>query len=71
MKLSELIIHLNNMAKENPEILNYEVISSSDDEGNDFNPVLYTPTLGHYNPSGWGYEKFQTDVDDHNAICLN
>jgi hypothetical protein len=72
MKLKEYIDNLNDQVKDNPEILNYDVIYSSDDEGNDFDLVVYTPTIGKFNKDddGW-YQKFDSESSEPNAICIN
>ena len=46
MKLKEYLEELNKMVLENPEILEYVVVYSRDDEGNGFQEVHYTPDLG-------------------------
>ena len=59
---------INDLYKDNPELKEVQVITSADDEGNYFNPVLYKPCTG----------KFENDefisYNEHNkinAICLN
>lgn len=71
MKLKEYLEEINKLIKENPHILEYELVCSSDDEGNDFNPVYYGPTIGTYDEHKWGYERFTADNPVTNAICLN
>jgi hypothetical protein len=45
MKFKEYLDHLNKMAEENPEILEYETIYSHDDEGNEYQKVNHLPCL--------------------------
>ena len=40
---------LQDFATENPESLEMFVVSSTDDEGNSYNPIHYRPSLGEYN----------------------
>lgn len=75
MRLTEFLSLANKLAKENPEALNYEVITSTDDEGNGFNLVSFAPSIGVYDDGNFipidcikenGYKK-----KDVNAVCLN
>jgi len=43
MKLKEYIEMLKILAEENPAALEYELVTSKDDEGNGYNAVLYGP----------------------------
>lgn len=45
MKLKTYIDHLNKMVIENPNILNFELIYSHDDEGNEFQKVFNLPEI--------------------------
>ena len=50
-----------------------KVICSSDDEGNSFNPVHFTPTLGHFR-NGDEFVAIQQAKEDGltiNAVCIN
>ena len=49
MKLSEFCINLERLIKKHPEVLRMDVITSSDDEGNDFNRVFYSSSMGYFN----------------------
>ena len=77
MKFKEYLENLNKIAKESPEVLEYEVIQASDDEGNSFQKVIYNPgQLGYFEGSYMG-EFYQKDSEDWepqfpvNAICIN
>lgn len=78
MKLSDYLESLQQLVKDNPKALDYNLVYSSDDEGNYFRKVRYVPTAGttiegefmtkeHY--------KEWNDGDDEgfkeNAICIN
>ena len=74
MKLKQYLEILNEMVKDNPEILEYDVIYSSDDEGNNFDFVNYSPTVGEFKEEefGRGYYTFNSQAEiNKNAICLN
>jgi len=66
MKLKEFISNLNNLVKTNPEALDYDVVTSKDDEGNGFNLVYYAPQIGHFDED----RDFQ-EVQEANAVCVN
>ena len=72
MKLSEFIKNLQEFEKENG---NLDVITSIDDEGNGFNRVAYSPSLGFYNEDEKDFieqnsEDF-TKLLKINTICVN
>lgn len=70
MKFEKYLKHLNNIAKDHPEALDFDVITASDDEGNSFNQVHYTPSLGYLGDGSF----FPTDTPDGakpNIVCLN
>ena len=64
MKLKEYIKKLEKIAKKNPNAL---VITSSDDEGNDFHEVVFDPTLGNFKDREFDPESGEKP----NAVCLN
>lgn len=73
MTLKEYFELLQEFIKEHPEALEYEVISSKDDEGNGYNRIYYSPTLGSFNG-----DDFSTELEDLeegnlpiNAVCIN
>ena len=45
MKLKEYLTNLQNLALKYPELMDNEIIYSSDDEGNNYNTVLFKPTI--------------------------
>ncbi len=78
MKLFEYIEELKRMANENSKILNYNVVFAGDDEGNNFDEVNYTPTIGVFTDEGEFFtsgdfedEDLGMDEADINAICIN
>jgi hypothetical protein len=71
MKFIDYVATLNDFLNKNPECKEMEVVSSSDDEGNSYNKVLFTPTKGHLDEN----DDFSTDdlQDDQpiNSVCIN
>ena len=73
MKLKEFLENFTELIKKNPEALDYEVVSSADDEGNSFGKVHFSPTIGIFNDCEF---KDAEHVDDEylskvNAVCIN
>lgn len=74
MKLKAYMTQLSALATKHPEALDMDVITSTDDEGNGYNPVYYSPGLGVFD----GSSDF-TNVDETgkangqapNCVCLN
>lgn len=66
MKFKKYLKKLNNLAKENPDALEMEVIAAKDDEGNGFNKVIYPPSVGLFENG-----EFKAKDGEENAVCLN
>lgn len=62
--VEEYMKMLRKMVKENPEVKKYPIVSSSDDEGNSFNFVLFSPTVGKYIAYSYGDGEFFSAGDD-------
>lgn len=82
MKFKEYLESLNEMAKDDPTILELEVISAKDDEGNGFQKVSWTPTVGMVRGlEDYYFDEFHSDKEDYeeyyeeefkpNSICIN
>lgn len=80
MKLKEYMDRLNKLIAENPEALELEVITARDSEGNGYNAVWSSPTMGLFedgefwdNSAGTiqEYEDYWEEEYHLNAICLN
>jgi hypothetical protein len=75
MKLKDFLNELNHLIVKQPEILEFEVVYSVDDEGNAYFPVNYSPTLGIYNNlefhTSAEASEFKLDQSIPNAICIN
>lgn len=75
MTLEEYLNNLNEFVVEHPEALHYTVVTSADDEGNYYNPVHYSPTLGLFKNGEFthidNFEDCELDNDDANSVCVN
>lgn len=79
MKLREFLDNLNKFVLDNPEALEMEVVTSSDAEGNNFNPVHYEPSIGFFESEGGsgqfydkaGFEDWGFEDGSENSICIN
>lgn len=76
MKLKEYLNNLNKLVKNNPELLDYTVVYSKDDEGNGFNEIYYDATIGKFDEDeflelGYDMEEYIIEEKDCNAICIN
>ncbi len=76
MKLKEFLENLNELVKENPQALEYLVVSASDDEGNSYSEVVYDPNVGYFDSKEDDFtneEAFEDwEIEEEvNAICIN
>ncbi len=81
MTFKEYVDTLNTMLYERPGLGDMDVIYASDDEGNEYQKVVYTPTLGYFDGEYKGefipdscFEENQENYDTEltaNAICIN
>ena len=75
MTLEIFIENLNKFIKENPETLQMQVITSKDDEGNEFNRVHFTPTKGIYKDKDFipfkQYVDWERNNSETNSVCIN
>lgn len=71
MKLKEYVQHLHELIALNPEALDYEVIYSADDEGNEFNKVNNIPSL--VSISNIHSNRFLElgEIGENNAVFVN
>jgi hypothetical protein len=66
MKFKEYAHKINKLLKDKPETAEYEAVCASDDEGNNFGPVNFDPTVGRFEDDG-----FQDTTSTPNAVCIN
>ena len=79
MKFKKYLEQLNKLAKERPELLNYEIIYSHDDEGNNYQKVenepsvCYASDLTHYfiEEVHFGEDIKNQAEAEPNCICIN
>lgn len=77
MKLKEWLDKLNKLVESDPGILEVEVIYAKDEEGNSFEVVQYTPSIGFYdskNQEFSGQESLYDPNEGENltsVVCLN
>lgn len=71
MTLRQYLHMLIDIAKEKPELLDKPVIYSKDDEGNDFNKVVFAPNTGVYNDKTRDYTPSQETKVKANCVCIN
>ena len=79
MKLKEYIENLNQLVKEHPEALEYQVIYSEDSEGNGYGNVYFGPTLGYWDDEDTfipedDFEIEHVNYDEplqSNVVCIN
>jgi len=69
MKLKKYLEFLNNMVKDNPKALDYDVVYSSDDEGNAFSGVFYRPSVGYYDKDTLSFDG--KSCRGNNSVCIN
>lgn len=67
MKLKEFADNINKLLRDRPEAAEFNVVTSIDDEGNGFNLVHYTPTIGSYDME----EREFQEEKEINAVCIN
>jgi hypothetical protein len=81
MKLKEYIQQLQELVDTNPEAADLIVVYSKDDEGNEFQVVNWTATLGHFKGKYRGAFISETGIKEDedleegdypiNAVCIN
>ena len=78
MKLKEWYKDLQDMIKERPEILEWDLITSKDDEGNGYNYVHYGPATCLFDEEDreviayeYGEGEIETPIEKHNVVILN
>ena len=71
MKLKEFAENINKLLEEHPETFDFDVVTSADNEGNEFNPVYFSPAVGYYNEKEWAFNQECEDKEEHNAVRVN
>lgn len=80
MKFKDYVKNLVTELENNPEVGEYKTVYSSDDEGNSFQTVEFTPSCGYFDGKYQGEFYHQEDLpywfkdekdEKINAICIN
>lgn len=80
MKLKEFLENIQEMIKEDPSLLELDVITSKDAEGNGYEEVYWSPSPGVYDSDENEFvpsnsedfeEEHEYTKEDINAICIN
>ena len=66
MKLKKFVENLNKLIAERPDVLELDVVTAKDDEGNGFYFVCHSPSVGHMDE-----DRDFTEEREVNAICIN
>lgn len=73
--LKDYVEKLNDFIKENPETLELMVVYGVDDEGNDYKPIVYTPSKGKFDKNEFipfvNFEDYDLNKEDVNSVCIN
>lgn len=68
MKLKEYINGLQEFAKENEGSLEMDVYTSIDDEGNGYNMVYFTPSIGRMDD---GEFEVECNIEEADSVVVN
>ncbi len=71
MKLKEHMVSLGKMIEKDPQILEFDVVYSTDDEGNNFEEVRFSPDLGVYDKYSKEWDNARSSKKKFNSICIN
>ena len=66
MKFGEYVTKLSKLLSDNPQAGDFDVVYAKDSEGNRFDEVRYSPSIGCYD-----YGTFDDEEGCPNAVCLN
>jgi hypothetical protein len=76
MKFGQYLDQLKQLARKDKSILQLDVVYSTDDEGNGFSGIYYSPTIGVYD-GDYEFDGFDPDDTESskgktaNAVCIN
>lgn len=71
MTLQEYYESLGSFLKDHPEAAKLPVVYAKDDEGNGYQNISYSPSLGEVDSLDYCIESFDTDSESPNAVCIN
>lgn len=70
MKFKDYLKQINAFAKKYPQVLDFEVVTADDEEGNGYTQVYYGPSMGEFTKNERQFTN-DTDEKNYNAVCLN
>lgn len=70
MKLKEYLENLNHHVAQKPEILEFEVVYATDEEGNSYKKVVFEPCIIYFEDLK-AYHLEATDSSKNPALCIN
>jgi len=71
MNLKTYTENLNKFLTDNPDAADYTVITAADDEGNGYNEIHYSPSLGHFDSGDFEVENVDEEQEESNSVCVN
>ena len=83
MKFKEFVENCNKLLEEKPEIGEFDAVYAKDDEGNGYQTIYFTPTIGIKESDDYNFdfislenireepEEYDYTEKDVNAICIN
>jgi hypothetical protein len=75
MNLKEFVVGLTKFVESNPQLGEMIVVASSDEEGNEFNEVVYEPCKGFLKGRKFipfdNFQDFDNEILEVNAVCIN
>jgi hypothetical protein len=67
MTLLQYHTKLTAILNQHPNAADFQVIAASDDEGNQFSPIIYDPALGYHDDNGY----YDALSENPNVVCIN
>lgn len=74
MTLQEYYNKLTYFINNHPQALDFKVVYAKDDEGNEYKPVYYEPSIGFFDGDYIGANSFEEhgiDPNHANCVCIN
>ena len=76
MLLKEWLAELNNLIQQNPQILDYKIVTAIDGEGNSFFEVWNQASFGYFTEDDDfvpvpQFAEWDIEPEQANAVCLN
>ncbi len=75
MTLEEFVTNLNEFISVHPEALEFEVLSSIDDEGNGYTRIIFPPSVGFFEDNEFipeaNFKEWDISGTQCNSVCIN